>query len=135
VKKCSAKITPTKPTGIRATSKYRGVTHHCRTGRFESHIWDSGKQVYLGGFDTEEQAALAYDIAAVKCRGPAAITNFNIQEYRAELENLHSVCTCALVHCSSLPWAHVPYAAPMLKPGYTKVNLCKRVMKGNISSG
>ena len=34
-----------KQSGIRSTSKYRGVTHHCRTGRFESHIWDSGKQV------------------------------------------------------------------------------------------
>ena len=32
----------------RITSKFRGVTHHCRTGRFEAHIWDSGKQVYLG---------------------------------------------------------------------------------------
>ena len=31
--------------GIRSTSSYRGVTHHCRTGRFEAHIWDSGKQV------------------------------------------------------------------------------------------
>ena len=29
---------------VRATSKYRGVTHHCRTNRFESHIWDAGKQ-------------------------------------------------------------------------------------------
>ena len=46
---------PSKAAGIRSTSKYRGVTHHCRTGRYESHIWDSGKQVYLGGFDTEEQ--------------------------------------------------------------------------------
>ena len=31
--------------GIRSTSSYRGVTHHCRTGRYEAHIWDSGKQV------------------------------------------------------------------------------------------
>ena len=39
---------PGKP-GVRSTSKYRGVTHHCRTGRFESHIWDSGKQVSTCG--------------------------------------------------------------------------------------
>jgi AP2 domain len=51
------KLAPGKA-GIRSTSSYRGVTHHCRTGRFEAHIWDSGKQVYLGGFDSEEQALL-----------------------------------------------------------------------------
>ena len=33
---------------LRATSAFRGVTHHCRTGRFEAHIWDEAKQVYLG---------------------------------------------------------------------------------------
>ena len=38
--------------GNRSTSKYRGVTHHCRTGRWEAHIWENGKQVYLGGFDS-----------------------------------------------------------------------------------
>ena len=52
------------------------MTHHCRTGRFEAHIWEEGKQIYLGGFATEEQAALAYDIAAVRCRGEEAMTNF-----------------------------------------------------------
>ena len=31
--------------GTRTTSKYRGVTHHCRTGRWEAHIWEDGKQV------------------------------------------------------------------------------------------
>jgi AP2 domain len=56
VKKAGGKSPSKGSSGIRSTSKYRGVTHHCRTGRFESHIWDSGKQVYLGGFDTEEQA-------------------------------------------------------------------------------
>ena len=31
--------------GARSTSKYRGVTHHCRTGRWEAHLWKNGKQV------------------------------------------------------------------------------------------
>lgn len=44
--------------GVRSTSRFRGVTHHCRTGRWESHIWEASKQIYLGGFDSEEQAAL-----------------------------------------------------------------------------
>ncbi|XP_016468120.1 ethylene-responsive transcription factor RAP2-7-like [Nicotiana tabacum] len=30
------------------SSQYRGVTFYRRTGRWESHIWDGGKQVYLG---------------------------------------------------------------------------------------
>ncbi|KAI8005222.1 AP2-like ethylene-responsive transcription factor TOE2 [Camellia lanceoleosa] len=35
-------------TGPRSrSSQYRGVTFYRRTGQWESHIWDCGKQVYL----------------------------------------------------------------------------------------
>lgn len=44
----------------RTASRFRGVTHHCRTSRFESHIWEEGKQVYLGGFYVEEQVTECY---------------------------------------------------------------------------
>lgn len=88
---------PAPRVGVRSTSKFRGVTHHCRTGRWEAHIWEDGKQVYLGGFDSEEQAALAYDIAAVKCRGNDAVTNYPIANYAQELANLEQVTKDELV--------------------------------------
>ena len=56
------------------SSQYRGVTKHKRSGRWEAHIWvkETGKQVYLGGYEKEEHAAEAYDVAAMKCKGGKA---------------------------------------------------------------
>jgi hypothetical protein len=34
------------------------------------------RQVYLGGYDGEEAAAEAYDMAALKSKGPGCPTNF-----------------------------------------------------------
>ena len=50
-------------------------------GRFEAHIWNNGKQVHLGSFTTQEQAAHAYDAAALKMRGWGAETNFPTELY------------------------------------------------------
>ncbi|KAG7538634.1 AP2/ERF domain [Arabidopsis suecica] len=70
------------------SSQYRGVTFYRRTGRWESHIWDCGKQVYLGGFDTAHAAARAYDRAAVKFRGLEADINFIISDYEEDLKQM-----------------------------------------------
>jgi hypothetical protein len=43
------------------------------------------KYTYLGLYDTEIEAAMAYDRAAVKLRGLAAITNFDLSMYLDEL--------------------------------------------------
>lgn len=45
-----------RPSGCR----FRGVTKHKRTQRYEAHIWESKKQIYLGGFDEESLAAKSH---------------------------------------------------------------------------
>ncbi|WOK92623.1 AP2-like ethylene-responsive transcription factor TOE3 isoform X3 [Canna indica] len=69
------------------SSQYRGVTFYRRTGRWESHIWDCGKQVYLGGFDTAYAAARAYDRAAIKFRGTGADINFTLEDYEEDIKH------------------------------------------------
>ncbi|KAL2455696.1 Ethylene-responsive transcription factor RAP2-7 [Abeliophyllum distichum] len=80
------------------SSQYRGVTFYRRTGRWESHIWDCGKQVYLGGFDTAHAAARAYDRAAIKFRGVDADINFNISDYEEDMEQMKNLKKDAFVH-------------------------------------
>ncbi|XAR71446.1 hypothetical protein NMG60_11028705 [Bertholletia excelsa] len=83
------------------TSQYRGVTRHRWTGRYEAHLWDNsckkegqsrkGRQVYLGGYDMEEKAARAYDLAALKYWGPSTHINFSLENYQQELEEMKNM--------------------------------------------
>ncbi|XP_021718737.1 AP2-like ethylene-responsive transcription factor ANT isoform X2 [Chenopodium quinoa] len=83
------------------TSQYRGVTKHRWTGRFEAHLWDNsckkegqtrkGRQVYLGGYDMEEKAARSYDLAALKYWGLSTHTNFPIENYKQEIEEMKNM--------------------------------------------
>lgn len=80
------------------SSQYRGVTFYRRTGRWESHIWDCGKQVYLGGFDTAHAAARAYDRAAIKFRGVEADINFSLDDYEQDLKQMSNLTKEEFVH-------------------------------------
>ncbi|URE32542.1 hypothetical protein MUK42_16808 [Musa troglodytarum] len=94
------------------SSQYRGVTFYRRTGRWESHIWDCGKQVYLGknspavivflivlgGFNTAHVAARAYDRAAIKFRGADADINFNLSDYEEDMKQMKNLTKEEFVH-------------------------------------
>ncbi|EEF47356.1 Protein AINTEGUMENTA, putative [Ricinus communis] len=77
------------------TSIYRGVTRHRWTGRYEAHLWDNScrregqtRKGRQGGYDKEEKAARAYDLAALKYWGATTTTNFPISNYEKELEEM-----------------------------------------------
>ncbi|XP_010922935.1 AP2-like ethylene-responsive transcription factor At1g16060 [Elaeis guineensis] len=85
----------------RRSSIYRGVTRHRGSGRYEAHLWDKnwqhpvqnkkGRQVYLGAFDDEVDAARAHDLAALKLWGPGTILNFPVEIYREEYKEMQTM--------------------------------------------
>ncbi|XWS33455.1 hypothetical protein CRYUN_Cryun22dG0084300 [Craigia yunnanensis] len=80
------------------TSQYRGVTRHRWTGRYEAHLWDNSckkegqsRKGRQGGYDMEEKAARAYDLAALKYWGPSTHINFPLENYQKELEEMKNM--------------------------------------------
>uniref|UniRef100_J3MXL3 AP2/ERF domain-containing protein n=1 Tax=Oryza brachyantha TaxID=4533 RepID=J3MXL3_ORYBR len=67
----------------RGVSKYRGVARHHHNGRWEARIGRvfGNKYLYLGTYATQEEAAMAYDMAAIEYRGLNAVTNFDLSRY------------------------------------------------------
>jgi hypothetical protein len=61
----------------KTTSRYRGVVVRKKYGRCFAQIRFQGKPHYLGSFDSEIDAAKAYDAAAKKQHGEFARLNFS----------------------------------------------------------
>lgn len=85
--KCGARFTPSgvllPPTAVpvpvapatpQFTSRFRGVC--AERNKWRAQITIAGKKQFLGTFETQRQAAAAYDRAALRYHGAKAVTNF-----------------------------------------------------------
>jgi len=60
---------------VKGISMFKGVCWNKSSKKWQSQIGASKTTIYLGVFESEEKAALAYDEAAIKQFGPFAQTN------------------------------------------------------------
>ena len=64
---------------FKRSSKYRGVSRN--GNKWQVLIMINRKKTYIGNYDSEEDAAKAYDQYAIKYHGDKARTNFFYQGY------------------------------------------------------
>ncbi|KAL3132685.1 hypothetical protein ABBQ32_009198 [Trebouxia sp. C0010 RCD-2024] len=68
------------PTG-KGSSKFRGVSWHKDNMKWRATIFKGSKPVHIGYFDSQQDAARAYDQEAIRLRGPNTSLNFPIADY------------------------------------------------------
>ena len=75
-------------------SKYKGIYFDKRSNKWISRITLNYKGIHLGSFNTKEEAALAYDKAAIKYHGEFSNLNFKNNRFESGTvkEIDHSTC-------------------------------------------
>ncbi|KAL5545557.1 hypothetical protein UlMin_005244 [Ulmus minor] len=74
------------------SSNYRGVQKIKDKETYVAHVYDNGhtpkegRTIYLGRYDSEENAARAHDLVSLRFWGTAAQTNFPISSYGKTIE-------------------------------------------------
>lgn len=92
-------------------------------GKYAAEIRDStrnGKRVWLGTFDTAEEAALVYDQAAFSMRGKRAFLNFSAEKVGNSLQDLkyyYLNCPNGYSPAKALKEMHKIRRRMLMKPG------------------
>ncbi|XP_021907742.1 AP2-like ethylene-responsive transcription factor PLT1 [Carica papaya] len=72
-------------------SNFRGVSRNSDFKKWQARVGKSTilKTLYLGTFETQEEAARAYDIASIRLKGHKAVTNYDLNQY-----DIHGILRC-----------------------------------------
>jgi len=107
--KSTARNAKTSKVRRTSSSRWKGVTKHKITNKWETHLWDAtyerprakngttkgrlrGRQVYLGGYETEIAAARVFDLGVLKFFGQSKTNELNFPVTNYAKESTYRYC-------------------------------------------